>query len=29
LVDAVVPFTDAVDAMTDPSVKVVFRNDGT
>jgi hypothetical protein len=24
-----VPFTDAVDAMTDPSVKVVFRNDGT
>jgi hypothetical protein len=24
-----VPVTDAVDAMTDPSVKVVFRNDGT
>jgi threonine dehydrogenase-like Zn-dependent dehydrogenase len=27
LVEAVVPFTDAVEAMTDPSVKIVFRND--
>jgi threonine dehydrogenase-like Zn-dependent dehydrogenase len=27
LVDRVVPFTEAVEAMTDPAIKIVFRND--
>ena len=27
LVDRVVPFTEAGDAMTDPAIKVVFQND--
>jgi threonine dehydrogenase-like Zn-dependent dehydrogenase len=27
LIERVVPFTEAIDAMTDPAIKVVFRND--